>query len=126
MRSFHHAGYVVESIDDYKKTLFDMTVIKAVHDPIQLARIELLSVGGGGFIELIQPLNSKAFTWNFLKKKGEGLHHTCFEGFTPAEVDDILLKGKMLKLRGPVPAVLFERDVVFAMTRSRAIIEFIL
>jgi hypothetical protein len=104
----------------------EMTVIKAVDDPIQLAKIELLSVGNGGFIELIQPLSPLAFTWNFLQKNGEGLHHICYEGYSSDEIDNIILKGKMLKLRGPIRAVLFERDVIFAMTRSRTIIEFIL
>jgi len=32
----------------------------------------------------------------------------------------------MLKLRGPMPAILFGRDVVFAMTRQKAIVEFLL
>jgi hypothetical protein len=126
MKSFHHVGYIVKSIEEYKKSLFEMTVIKAVDDPIQLAKIELLSVGNGGFIELIQPLSPLAFTWNFLQKNGEGLHHICYKGYSADEIDNIIRKGKMLKLRGPIRAVLFERDVIFAMTRSRTIIEFIL
>jgi hypothetical protein len=126
MKILHHVGYIVEDIDKYKDSLFETNLIKAVYDPIQLAKIELLSVGRGSFIELIQPLGPQAFTWNFLKKNGEGLHHVCYEGYSSAEIDLILLKGKMLKLRGPIPAILFERDVIFAMTRNKTIIEFIL
>ena len=126
MKSLHHVGYIVDDIVEYKKSLFEMTLIKEVNDPIQQAKIELLSVGQGSFIELIQPLSSQSFTWKFLQKYGEGLHHICYAGYSSSEIDSLILKGKMLKLRGPLPAILFERDVIFVMTRYRTIIEFIL
>jgi methylmalonyl-CoA/ethylmalonyl-CoA epimerase len=126
MKSLHHVGYVVDNIESYKKSFVGMDIIKAVHDPLQNANIELLTVGHGSCIELVQPLGPQAFTWNFLNKNGSGLHHVCYEGYSLNEIEELILKHRMLKLRGPLPAILFGRDVIFAMSRSRAIVEFIL
>lgn len=126
MISLNHVGYIVENIEDYKNSLPPMKSVRAVYDPIQNSKIELLRVNNGSCVELIQPLNSTAFTWNFLKKNGEGLHHLCYEGYTLSELDSMFRASRMIKLRGPIPAVLFDRDVVFAITRNRSIVEFIL
>lgn len=121
----NHVGYVVDDIDVFKSTFPDASTIKRILDPIQNANIELLQVGGGCSIELIQPLSPDAFTWNFLKKFGQGLHHICYEGLSIQELDILFKEKKMIKIRGPIPAILFDKNVIFAMTRSKSIIEFI-
>lgn len=126
MRLINHVGYVVHSIENFRKTLPPLDLIKAIEDPIQRAKIELLGLSGGSAIELIEPLDNESFTWNFLMKHGEGMHHVCYEGFSLSELETIFRERRMVKLRGPIPAPLFDRDVVFAMTKSKAIVEFII
>ena len=126
MKKLHHIGYVVEDIDDFKKSFPSMSTIAVVNDPVQHARIELLAPDQGSYIELIEPASPDAFTWNFLKKKGQGPHHICYEGYSQDELNSLFLEKKMIKLRGPIPAVLFDRQVIFAMSRTKCIIEFIL
>ncbi len=126
MKKIHHVGYVVEDIEIFKNSFVQMNLVSKIVDVIQDAKIELLTVGGGSFVELIQPLSPKAFTWNFMRKNKQGLHHICYEGYSLVEVEELIAKTKMMKIRGPIPAILFNRDVIFAMTRSRDIIEFIL
>jgi len=43
-----------------------------------------------------------------------------------SEVDAVLSGYRMLKVRGPMHAPLFDRPVLFAMTRKKAIVEFLL
>lgn len=126
MKKVNHVGYVVKSIEAFKKTLPPMNLIKLVEDPVQRAKIELLGLPHGSSIELIEPLDSQSFTWNFLEKHGDGIHHVCYEGYSIQEIEKIFLERRMINLRGPMPAILFGRDVIFAMTRSKSIVEFII
>lgn len=126
MIRIHHAGYVVRDIDTYAASLPGLTLEKKVFDPVQNAQIALFTVGDASRIELIQPLADNAYTWGHLQRSGEGLHHICYEGIGASDIDAYLQKHRLLRVRGPIPAVLFEREVVFAVTRQRAIVEFIL
>jgi methylmalonyl-CoA/ethylmalonyl-CoA epimerase len=122
----HHLGYVVRNIESFQASLPGLILEKAVDDPLQNARLALYSVGDGSRVELIQPHDETAFTWAHLDRAGEGLHHICYEGVTHDVLDDILKRHRLFKIRGPMHAVLFDRDVVFAVTRQRSILEFIL
>ena len=122
----HHVGYVVSDIDSYAASFPRATLENAVFDPLQNAKLAIYAVGGGARLEFIQPSGPDSFTWGFLQRSGAGLHHVCYEGVDLAAVDQIIRDHKMLKLRGPMPAILFDRDVVFAMTRQKAIVEFLL
>lgn len=126
MIQVHHVGYVVRDLDAYAASLPGLTLEKEVVDPIQNARIALYRVGDASRIELIQPLGESAFTWAHLDRAGEGLHHICYEGIGADAIDGYLRQHRLMRVRGPVHAVLFDRDVVFAVTRQRAIVEFIL
>ena len=42
-------------------------------------KLAQLKVGEGASIELISPLGEKSTLRNFLKNKGEGIHHICFK-----------------------------------------------
>jgi methylmalonyl-CoA/ethylmalonyl-CoA epimerase len=122
----HHVGYVVRNLDVYAASLPGLTLEKEVLDPIQNARIAFYQVGDASRIELIQPLGESAFTWAHLDRTGEGLHHICYEGVPADAIDSFFRQHRLLRVRGPVHAVLFGRDVVFAVTRQRAILEFVL
>ncbi len=42
-------------------------------------KLAQLKVGEGTSIELVSPLGEKSTLRNFLKNKGEGIHHICFK-----------------------------------------------
>jgi hypothetical protein len=122
----NHIGYVVRDIKTFEASFPLMTPIKSVYDPLQNADLALYLSGDGAHVELIAPQNSTAFTWNHLGKFGDSMHHICYEGLSEQEVNEMIKGKRMLKIRGPMYAPLFERDVIFAVTRARAIIEFLL
>jgi methylmalonyl-CoA/ethylmalonyl-CoA epimerase len=84
-RKLHHIGIVVRDLDDvlrfYRDALgLPLTGVEDVPD--QGVKIAFLP-GGDTEIELVQPTESTGGVAGFLEKRGEGLHHICFE------VDDI-------------------------------------
>ena len=121
----HHVGYVVRDMEAYAQTFPGLRFERAVDDPLQQARLALYDAGGC-YVELIQPNGPGAFTWAHLERSGEGMHHICYEGIRGAELDALLLEHRMLKVRGPMHAPLFDREVMFAMTRKKALVEFLL
>jgi catechol 2,3-dioxygenase-like lactoylglutathione lyase family enzyme len=121
----HHVGYVVRDIDAYAEGFPGLDFERAVDDPVQEARLALYRAGPA-YIELIAPSGPGAFTWAHLERSGEGLHHICYEGADEAAIEEILRERRMMKIRGPMHAPLFDRPVLFAMTRKKAIVEFLL
>ncbi|HYJ31067.1 MAG TPA: VOC family protein [Allosphingosinicella sp.] len=121
----HHVGYVVRDIEAFAEGFPGLALERTVDDPLQRARLALYEAGGT-YVELIQPEGPGAFTWAHLERAGEGMHHVCYEGVGAEEVDELLARHRMLKIRGPMHAPLFDRPVLFAMTRKKAIVEFIL
>ena len=126
MIKINHVGYVVRDLQRYAATMPGLTLEKMVEDPLQHARLALYSVGDSAFVELIQPYSPEAFTWGHLARSGEGMHHVCYEGLNEREVAYLMLQHRMLKVRGPLFAPLFDRHVIFGVTRNRAIVEFLL
>lgn len=123
----HHIGFIVENIEKYENNMLFESKIKEVDDVIQNSKLSLYKNYTNSFIELIQPLNSDAFTYNFLKKNGEGFHHFCYEGNSFNEIEEIVNKNRLIKVLGPVPAILFDnRPVYFYYTRNKNIVEFII
>ena len=77
----HHIGIAVHSLDDALKFYRD-TLGLHVHaqDTIedQGVRAALLTIGQSE-IELLEPTRPDAGVARFLERKGEGLHHICFQ-----------------------------------------------
>lgn len=123
----HHIGFVVNSIDKFEKNLLFESKIYEVEDPVQHSKLSLYKNYSSSYIELIEPLNEDAFTFNFLKKNGEGWHHLCYEADSIEEMDVLVNKMNFIKVLGPVPALLFNnRNVYFYYTRNKSIVEFLL
>lgn len=95
----HHIGIAVHSLDDALKFYRD-TLGLHVHaqDTIedQGVRAALLTIGQSE-IELLEPTRPDAGVTKFLERRGEGLHHICFQ---TEDVDGDLetLKAKGLEL----------------------------
>lgn len=122
----HHIGYIVNNFESYFNFFPGLQINKKVFDEIQNAEIVLCSCPGSSvYIELIMPLNKESYTWNFLQKGG-GMHHICYDSLGLAQIEEIIDQFKMLKIRGPIYAKLFDKEVIFAITKTHDIVEFII
>ncbi len=123
----HHCGFVVANIEAYVRNHPVGECIAIVDDPIQNARLALYNNHSEAFIELIQPYGESAFTWNALKKQGNHFHHFCYTVKHLVDAEKLAEKYRLLKVLGPVPAILFGGiNVVFYYTRNQQVIEFLI
>ncbi len=96
IEKIHHVGIAVHSLDEalkfYRDTLgLHVHVSAEVQD--QGVKAALLTIGRSE-IELLEPLSAESAVGRFLERKGEGLHHICFQ--TPdvdAELEGLKRKG---------------------------------
>ena len=82
VKKLDHVGIVVSNLDEsiplYERILGVKPV--AVQDvPTQSVRAAFFEVGNGVEVELIQPIEPNSGVARFLKKRGQGVHHICFE-----------------------------------------------
>ena len=123
----HHIGYVVKDIAQYEKNLIFEKKIKELFDPVQNSNMALYLNFTDSLIELIQPLNEESFTYNFLQKNGSSYHHLCYEISSESELKELVDSQKLIKVKGPIPAILFDgRMVWFFYSRNKQIVEFVL
>ena len=104
IEKIHHIGIAVHDLEQSLKFYRD-TLGLHVHaqDTVQDQGVSaaLLTIGNSE-IELLQPLSPDSPVGKFLERKGEGLHHICFQ--TPdvdAELEE--LKRKEIPLIDRVP-----------------------
>lgn len=122
----HHIGYVVKSIDNNLKNFPHLKTKKILIDNKQNAKIGIFkNLNNKVLIELIQPLNKKSYTWNFLQNGG-GIHHICYNETSMSNIQLIAKKNKLFHLLGPIDALIFKKKVIFYMTKDNQIIEYIL
>lgn len=91
-----HIGIAVQSIDDALQFFADALGLELDHKEIpegESATVAFLPVGGSD-VELVEPLDTESGIAKFLAKRGEGIHHICFE------VDDIDAALARLKEHG--------------------------
>ncbi|HEX8087573.1 MAG TPA: methylmalonyl-CoA epimerase [Blastocatellia bacterium] len=91
-----HLGIAVRSMSDslafYRDVLgLEVSGTETVED--QGVHISMLPVGESR-IELLEPISEGTPVGRFIAKRGEGLHHICYE------VEDLSLKLDELRLRG--------------------------
>jgi len=91
-----HLGIAVRSISDslgfYQDALgLELVQTEAVDN--QGVNVALLSVGESR-IELLEPFSEETPVGRFIARRGEGLHHICYE------VDDLSTKLEELRSRG--------------------------
>ena len=127
MMKLHHTGFIVGDIDTWEKNMIYETKINDLFDPVQNARLALYKNHSDVLIELIQPMNEGAFTWNSYLKQGNHFNHFCYEVDNEEQITAIISTNRMIKVLGPVPAVLFEnRHILFYFNRNRQVVEFLL
>ena len=118
----HHVGYVVKSIEKYKKNLIIEEIVKELYDETQKANLALIQLDNI-FIELIEPCSEESFTYNFLQKGG-GYHHLCYET-SKKKAEAMIQTKKMIKVLDWVYAPLLDGDVCFAYNRNKEVVEFV-
>ena len=95
-KKIHHVGIVVRDIEAayafYRDTL-GLAVHKQDILPDQGVKAALLSIGESE-IELLEPIDAHTGVARFLERKGEGLHHLCFE------TDDVVQELENAKAQG--------------------------
>jgi methylmalonyl-CoA/ethylmalonyl-CoA epimerase len=81
MRRIHHVGIVVKSLTDafaFYRGVLGLSLIREAEVAEQGVRAALLAAGDSE-VELLEPLGPETPVGRFLAKRGEGLHHLCFE-----------------------------------------------
>jgi methylmalonyl-CoA/ethylmalonyl-CoA epimerase len=125
-----HIGFVVEDIHsgiDYYTVVYGYLLEEGpIYDSVQHVNLAMLSSSNGYRIELIQPVDAKSPSYDFLKKGG-GLHHFCY--YVP-DIEDTIRRMKQcghLLFKRPIEAVLFGgRKVAFLFSkRDKQIIELV-
>jgi len=125
----HHMGYVVASIDSampgFVRALKASWDGRVFHDPNQGVKVAfIITRPGDAQVELVEPAGEDSPVSRFLREKGGGLHHACYE---VANVDQQLAEfrsdGAVIAKR-PKPAVAFDgRRIAWVITRERFLIE---
>jgi methylmalonyl-CoA/ethylmalonyl-CoA epimerase len=85
----HHVGLVVRRLEDglaFWQGRMGLAVSKQATVQDQGVKAALLPIGRSE-IELLEPISNEGGVGKFLEKRGEGLHHVCFE--TPAVADEL-------------------------------------
>jgi methylmalonyl-CoA/ethylmalonyl-CoA epimerase len=134
----NHIGVVVQDvleIAEVLRTLGLKPLTKPEPDPVQ--KVTACFMGKEGpdevHIELLEPTEDRSPIAKFLRKKGGGLHHLCFE------VDDIHAATRDLEQKGfkvvsePVECIGYDRSfnlgkecstrIAFLMTSNKLLIE---
>ncbi len=118
IKSIAHIGIAVKNMDDavkaYEAMGFKLEKVESV--PEQGVKTGFLPVGGS-YVEFLEPLNAESGVAKFIEKRGEGIHHICFE------VDNIekeikTLSGKGVELIDKQPKKGVEGMVAFLHPRS--------
>jgi methylmalonyl-CoA/ethylmalonyl-CoA epimerase len=119
MRRIHHVGIVVNRLEEayrfYRDTL-GLPLIKEATIPDQHVRAALLGAGESE-IELLEPLDASSGVGRFLARRGEGLHHLCFD--TPDIVKTLTaLKEMRVALLDAMPRAGLAGQIAFVHPRA--------
>jgi len=106
LNKIDHVGIAVNSLSQVKelfKTILGLTPTFEEEVPDQKVRVAGFRLGDSS-IEFLEPLSDDSPISNFLKKRGEGLHHICYE---VQDIEEILaiMKRSGLRLIDETPRI---------------------
>lgn len=81
VRRIHHVGIVVRQLTEayrFYRDALGLPVVKEAEVRDQGVRAALLAAGESE-IELLEPMDPAGSVGRFLERRGEGLHHVCFD-----------------------------------------------
>ena len=119
MRRIHHVGIVVERLTDayvFYRDVLGLPLVREAEIADQGARAALLAAGESE-IELLEPLGPSTPVGRFLARRGEGLHHLCFE--TPNVGDSLAdLAGRSVPMLDTKPRAGLAGQIGFLHPRA--------
>jgi methylmalonyl-CoA epimerase len=99
MRRIHHVGIAVKSLADayaFYRGVLGLPLLREAEVAEQGVRAALLAAGDSE-VELLEPLGPETAVGRFLARRGEGLHHLCFEtGDVDRSLADLHARGVRL------------------------------
>ncbi len=97
IKRLHHVGIAVNNLDDsvalYERIL-GLKPESIEEAPCQQVKEAVFRVGEGSEIDLLEPTGPDSAVAQFLKSRGQGIHHICFE------VDDVDEELKAMAEKG--------------------------
>jgi methylmalonyl-CoA/ethylmalonyl-CoA epimerase len=120
----HHIGMVVKDINEHYTKYFGKALkcgeLSQIYKDEKIGvNVAFVNLNNKIYLEFVEPLNDKSPVHNFLQKRGQSLHHLCFE------VDDIeaecsnMQKESYFVTMSPTPAVAFNgRKVAFLLSKE--------
>ena len=119
IKKISHIGIVVPDIDGALNFWQDALGLKLDHiEDVQAQKsVVAFLPAGESEIELVKPTSDDSGVAKFLKERGSGMHHLCFE------VDDLEemlsdLKGKGVRLINETPVEMEGRKAAFIHPKS--------
>ena len=96
IKQISHLGFAVNDLEksrDFYRTVFGLQSSDPIIAGDGSLRVSMVHVGNA-VIELLEPIGDQSVIAKFLKKKGEGFHHICYN------VDDIHAEIENVKSKG--------------------------
>ena len=100
VKKLDHVGIVVKDLDEsilLYEGILGVKPVSVKNVPTQSVRAAFFEVGNGVVVELIEPLDPDSGVARFLEKRGQGIHHICFE------VDEVDEELKAMAAKGINP-----------------------
>ncbi|MES9941549.1 MAG: VOC family protein [Candidatus Thiodiazotropha sp. 6PLUC2] len=111
-----HVCIAVRSIKSSKNRLCDILQYKekteVVKNTKQDVLVQFFNKPGSLDIKLIQPASPQSPLTNFLKSRGEGLHHLCFKADDVQQTMDDLLERGARMTADPLPGEAFDDELI--------------
>jgi len=111
----HHIGFVTGDISEYTRAFEAMgldCITEATPNPLQKVTASFVNVfpPEDVHIELLESTDENSPITNFLRKRGGGLHHLCFEVDDIEEASNRLMENGFTLVVPPEPCKAYDRN----------------
>lgn len=80
LKKIDHIGIAVNSLDDALRFYETLGVKASSREEVQSQKVKVAFIKfGASNVELLEPTSEESPIAKFLEKKGEGIHHICYE-----------------------------------------------
>lgn len=96
IKKISHLGIAVKDLEkarEFYRSIFSLESSDPITNPDGTISMSLVHLENA-VVELLQPVRDEGVMAKFLKKRGEGIHHICYE------VDDIFAEVENLRSKG--------------------------
>jgi methylmalonyl-CoA/ethylmalonyl-CoA epimerase len=125
----HHIGFVVSdiaaSVSGFIRSLGASWDQRIYEDPQQAVKVTFLTTRpGDAQIELVEPAGEHSPVLRFLRERGGGMHHLCYEvNDLERHIAEMKSRGSLIARRAK-PAVAFQgRRIAWMLTAEKLLVE---